>query len=241
MPNVVTTAVSTSPASFDVAFDYNPPELAHAAASAATKTLTLAMVHPESGKSVLVPGSTLTSLTVSGDVEEENGRIKMSGTFGSGYLPTYDQATPSSMTAYGSTFLYITDMDTTKTFAGASNVVVKSLSLTINNPSKYVGFQGANGDPEAIARSIPEIEVLLDGTVKVDSNTASFHKAMADGDTVTNELSDNATWASATTFGIKADFGKIIGVAENDVGSAYYDVNQKLFASTSGDVVQVIT
>ena len=107
-------------------------------------------------------------------------------------------------------------------------------------PSAWNGFQGANGDPEAISRSVPEIEVLIDGTVKVDSNTASFHKAMADGDTVATELSDNATWASATNFGVQATYGKIIGVAENDAGSAYYDVNLKCFASTSGSVIEFL-
>lgn len=240
MPLLTGTTIDTGPASHDIVYNYNPPELTHAAASAVNKTATLALIHPEAAKSIIIPGATLTSLTITGDIEEENGRFKMSGTFGSGYKPSYDQATPSSMTAYGATFLYLNQATTTTTIAGCANSVIKSLGITINNPSMRVGFQGANGDPQAIARSIPEVECLLDATIKVDANTASLHSTWDAGTTVANEVSDNATWASATNFGVKADYGKIIGVAENDSGAAYYDVSQKLFAHTSGDVIEVL-
>ena len=242
LQNIVTTAVGSSPASYDIAYNYTPPELEHGAASGITKTVTLAIVNPEAGDdhSIILPGCVLTSLSLNGDMGTENGRIKMSGTFMSGYKPTTGQAAPTGASAYGSTFYYLTTMNTTKKVAGRENVIIQSMTLNLENPASFLGYQGSNADPQAIARAIPEISVSMDATIKLDDNTADIHTDLLDGDTVATEISNHATWASATTFGIKADYGKVSSVAFNEAAAMMMDVSMKFFASTSGDVIQII-
>jgi len=240
--NIVTTAVSTSPASYDIAYNYTPPELEHNASSAITKSVTVALVNPEAGDdhSIVIPGCTLTSLSLSGDMGTENGRIKMSGTFKTGYKPSTGQAAPTSMSAYGSTFYYLTNFTSKKTVAGKADCVIQSWTLNLENPSEYLGFQGSDADPEAIARSIPEITASMDATVKLDDNSADVHTNLLAGSNVATELSNNATWASATTFGMKADNGRVTSVGFNEAAAMYLDVSVKFFASTSGDMIQLI-
>ncbi len=45
--NCMASAVGTTPASYDVAYNYTPPELLHGAASGATKTYTVQVHNPE--------------------------------------------------------------------------------------------------------------------------------------------------------------------------------------------------
>ena len=240
MPNLFAKAIGSSPAGYEVDYDWTSPTMNFGGAVGADKTLGVSLIHPEPAKSISLVGACLVTATISGDVEEDNGQIKISGTFGTGFKPVYDQTSPTTPTTYGSTKRYLSQATTTKTVAGAATAVIKSFSLTINNPAAYKGFQGANGDPEIIVRGIPELEILLDTTIKVDANTASLYSTMATDTAVATEISYNATWASATNFGFKGDKGRILSIAENDAGAGYYDISQKFFADTSGDAGELI-
>ena len=233
LPTLFGSLIGTGPAGYGHAYNWTSPDMAHDGTVGLNIGMDLTLIHPEASKSISLISGVLTTGTISGDVEEDNGQIKMSATYSTGYKPVYDQGTPTTRNVYGTTKRYITDADTTHTVAGCSNAVIKSFSLTVNNPVKYLGFQGANGDPEAAVRGLPEVEVLLDTTIKVDTNTASLHSAWATNSEVATEISDNATWGSATTFGFKGAYGRIINVTENDVGAGYYDVSQKFFAHTT--------
>ena len=64
--------------------------------------------------SMVFKGCVLTSLTVNGDIGEESGRVKMSGTFKTGMVP---DLSPSSAPTFGSTAhfnnnYFVTDFDT---------------------------------------------------------------------------------------------------------------------------------
>jgi hypothetical protein len=242
LQNIVTTAVGSSPASYDIASNYTPPELQHGAASGITKTVCVAIVNPEAGDdhSIILPGCVLTSLSLTGDMGTENGRIKMSGTFTTGYKPTTGAAAPTSAVAYGSTFYYLTTMNGAKKVAGKGQSVLQSMTLNLENPASFLGYQGDDANPQAIARAIPEISASMDATIKLDDNTADVHTNLLAGDTVETELSNNATWASATTFGIKGSYGKVTSVAFNEAAAMMVDVSVKFFAHTSGDVIQII-
>jgi len=242
LQNILTTAVGSSPASYDIAYNFTPPELEHGASSGITKTVTVAVVNPEAGDdhSIVFPGCVLTSLSLTGDMGTENGRIKMSGTFKTGYKPSTGQSAPTGASAYGSTFYYLTTMNTTKKIAGRADSVIQSMTLNLENPAEFLGYQGSDANPEGIARAIPEIIANMDATIKVDDNTADVHTDLLDGDTVATEISNHATWASATTFGIKGDYGKVTSVAFNEAAAMMMDVSVKFFAHTSGDVIQII-
>ena len=244
LENIVTTQVGSSPASYDIAYNYSPPELEHDAAitdaNNYTKTLTVQISHPEAGDdhSIFLVGCTLTSLSISGDMGTDNGRVTMSGTFKTGYKPQTGQAR-ATIDAFGSTYYYMTNFNTTKKI-GVADCVIQSVALNLENPSEYVGFQGANADPEAIVRAIPEISATLDATVKIDDNTAGLDGYFLGGTNAAIELSNHGTWSSATTFGIKADKSVLTSVAFNESAAMYCDVSAKILAHTSGDLIQII-
>jgi len=226
---------------YDLISSYTPNELEHNATSDIHKTLSVAIFSPEAGNdhSIVMAGVTLTSLTVNGDMGTENGRVKISGTFKSGYKPSVGQARPSTRD-YGTTYYYLTTMNTKKTVANKADSVLQSLSINMENPSEYLGYQGSDADPQAIARSIPELGVTIDATVKYDDNTANMHDSLLQGTTVATELSNNATFASATTFGVQASNCKITSVAFNEAAAMMLDVSMKVLAPSSGDMIRII-
>tara|TARA_R100000734_G_scaffold18837_1_gene16733 strand:+ start:5520 stop:6758 length:1239 start_codon:yes stop_codon:yes gene_type:complete len=227
---------------YDLISSYTPNELEHNATSDIHKTLSVAIFSPEAGNdhSIVMAGVTLTSLTINGDMGTENGRVKISGTFKSGYKPSVGQARPSTRD-YGTTYYYLTTMNTKKTVANKADSVLQSLSINMENPSEYLGYQGSDADPQAIARSIPELGVTIDATVKYDDNTADMHDSLLQGTTVATELSNNATFTSATTFGVQASNCKITSVAFNEAAAMMLDVSMKVLAPSSGDMIRIIT
>tara|TARA_Y100001938_G_C8087680_1_gene433025 strand:- start:264 stop:1292 length:1029 start_codon:yes stop_codon:yes gene_type:complete len=245
--NLMTQGVATSPASYDIPFNYSPPELQHNVAITSaddyTKTLTIQIANPEADDedSIFLPGCVLTSLSLSGDIGTDNGRITMSGTFKTQYKPNTGQSRVAG-TPYTSNYYYLTNFNTTKKIAGASNCVIQSMTLNLENPTEYVGFQGANADPEAIVRAIPEISANMDATIKMDDNTAGLHTSFLAGSNVATMLSNaaSASWTSATVFGIQASYGRITSVSFNESAAMYLDVSQKFLAGSSGDLIQLV-
>ena len=244
LQNITTIAVSSSPASYDVPYNYTPPELETADSSSITirDTVTVAVVSPEAGddQSIVFPGCCLTSLSLTGDMGNESGRIKMSGTFKTGHPPAYANAKPTSMTAHGSTYYYLTDFHTTRTVAGVTKCIIASWTLNLENDAVYLGFDGSTGIPQSIVRAIPELAVSQDFSLKYDDNTAGMHVIWKAGSNAAIELSNNASWASATTFGVKAANGRITSVAWSEAAAMFVDMSIKNMATTSGDVIQIV-
>ena len=242
LQNIVTTAVGSSPASYDVAYNYSPPEIQDGASASILTDVTVAVVSPEAGNdhSIVFPSCCLTSLSLTGDMGTESGRIKMSGTFKSGFAPSFGQAKPTSMTAHGATYYYLTDFNTTRTVAGVANSVIASWTLNLENDAVFAGYSGASADPESVIRGVPELGVSMDASVKYDDNTAGLHSTWKTGTTVATTLANNGTWSSASTFGVQASYGKITNVAWSESAAMFVDVSIKCMAHTSGDVIQII-
>ena len=245
LSNILTTAIDTGPAAYDADSQYLPPLLKHGRTSGTViHSITVAApVSPEGSNTVIFPGCVLQDLVIEiGGLEDRNGQAKMSGTFITQYKPSFAQGIPSSMAAYPSTFYYLTDFTTTKTFAGKSNVVIDGLTITINNPSKYEGFQGANSDPESISRGLPELSVMASAILKYDSNTADLLEDYKDGGIAASiELSNNASWASATGFGLKIPAGSINEQpALNDKTSMYIDCSVKALDNETNPMAEII-
>ena len=244
LQNITTTAGSSSPASYDVAYNYTPPELETDDSSSITirDTVTVAVVSPEAGndQSIRFPGCCLTALSLTGDMGTESGRIKMSGTFKTGYPPAYAQNIPTSMTAHGSTYYYLTDFHTTRTIAGVTDCVIASWTLNLENDAIYLGYDGATAIPQSIVRAIPELAVSQDFSLKYDDNTAGMHVIWKAGSNAAIELSNHGTWSSASTFGVKAANGRITSVSWSEAAAMFVDMSIKNMATTSGDVIQIV-
>ena len=217
---------------------YTPPELETGAASAINKTITIAVIAPATSgghRSIIFPGCVITSLSISGDMANESGRLRFTATARTGFISSFTQAAPSSPSAYGTSFYSLATLAGTakKTIAGAEDCVIQSFSLNLENPSEFLGQGDASGNPESIVRAIPEFSATLDATVKYDNQTAELPTTMKAGTTVISNLANNATFASATGFGFLSTFGKITNVAYNEANAMMYDVSVKFFADAS--------
>lgn len=246
LSNALGQAVGTSPASYDMAYDYAPTARAHGATTGTIiHTFTFAIVPPIASKAIILPGCVCSALEVTFDKATEGGRGHFTATIETAYNPLKDQATPASMAVYGATFRYLREFGTKKqiTISGgaAVDVVLNKVAYAINNNVTYTGFQGANGDPELLQRAIPAADVALMLGVKYDANTEMLWSTRRDGTSIGVEISDNATWASST-FGVKAGFCQLdadVVPSGTDAG-VFEDLSLKCLGSTSGDLIQIV-
>ena len=235
-----------------VPYNYQPDELQTGVGGDATKTLTFAVVNPttndgssDENRSIIFPGCVITSLSISGDMANESGRLRFTATARTGYLSSYDQANPnaaSAFTAYGSSYYSLATLSAgvKRTIAGAADSVIQSFSLNIENPAEFVG-QSTNGNPDAIVRAVPEASVTLDATVKYDSNTADYFSSFKAGTEVVSNVANHATIADATSFGFIGSYGRITSVAYNEANAMMLDVSTKFFASGSNPLIAITT
>ncbi len=239
--NVIAIATDSSPASVDIAYNYTPPSLVHGDTDNDNAScLTFAWLSGQADAAIILPGCVIENLNIVADESIEGGRLHYTAIVKSGYIPSYDQSDPSSMVAASSTFLYFGDMDTTRQFGG-NDVLSDYLELTINNPTFYRGSQGTDNDPEQIIRGIPRIEASGVVGVKYDAVIEPFFESYVGGTDVVLEFSNHATWASATTLGVKASYCRLNppdwGPAE---AGAWLRIPFDCMAHTSGDVIQII-
>ena len=235
-----------------VPYNYQPDELQTGVGGDATKTLTFAVVNPttndgssDENRSIIFPGCVITSLSISGDMANESGRLRFTATARTGYLSSYDQANPnaaSAFTAYGSSYYSLATLSAgvKRTIAGAADSVIQSFSLNIENPAEFVG-QSTNGNPDAIVRAVPEASVTLDATVKYDSNTADYFSSFKAGTEVVSNVANHATIADATSFGFIGSYGRITSVAYNEANAMMLDVSTKFFASAANPLIAITT
>ena len=246
---ITTTAVGSSPASYDIAGAYTPPEIQFGASvSDNLHTFTIAISHPEAGNdhSMVFKGCVLTSLSLSGSMATQSGRISMSGTFQTRSLGVYNNARPTSTNAFGSTFYNMSTFGESSNqtngvrVAGIDDCVMSDFTLNIENPSEFVGFD-SDGNPQAIARAIPEVSVTFDATIKADDNTSGLHASLVAGATnLTTELTNHATFASATTFGIKIANSVLTSVELSPQTAMFYAISTKAVTDGSADLIQII-
>tara|TARA_R100000742_G_C4279324_1_gene103588 strand:+ start:67 stop:597 length:531 start_codon:yes stop_codon:yes gene_type:complete len=173
----------------------------------------------------------------------ESGRLRFTATARTGFISSFTQAKPSSPSAYGTSFYSLATLAGTakKTIAGAEDCVIQSFSLNLENPSEFLGQGDASGNPESIVRAIPEFSATLDATVKYDNQTAELPTTMKAGTTVISNLANHATFGSATGFGFLASYGKITNVAYNEANAMMYDVSVKFGASSTNDMLTIVT
>lgn len=240
LSNALGIAVGTSPASYDMAYNYAPAAVGHDDISSITTSMTVAVISPIDGQSKMYVGCAISSLEVMWDGATEGGRGRFNATIETRYRPAEEQNTPGSMVAYGSTYSYLREFKAVKSIGG-SDVVLNKLGYTIENPVTYSGFQGASGNPETMQRAIPSANIKLVAGVKYDANTAGLWDDRRAGTTLACEFSNNATWASST-FGIKASYCKLdseVSPSGTDAG-VFQDLSLVATASTSGDIIQIV-
>ena len=241
--NCMGVAVSTSPASYDIAYNFTTVECKIGDEDTnSTGALTVAIVSPEEGYSEVYPGCFVDTLKMSADAGSDGGRFKMEVTLktrsnADHSVPVTDPTFANSDVPYV-TYRTLWDL-ATKCSVGGADVVMNKFEISLNSQVKFYGC-GTNGAPQTIGRGFPEFICSGLFGIKYDVNSAGLVQSQYAEADVAVEISNHATWASAT-FGVKGSYGQIsdnFDVGEVEAG-AFIDVPLKFLASTSGDVLQV--
>ena len=130
--------------------------------------------YPAAGEGIKVAGVVCSDLTISGDVNANNGLLSISGNYFSGFSNPLSTSTVLEQTFDGTwvdaetTYYNVLDMDT-RTLDVEGNAtqtfILKSFNFNITNGINRVGFD-TNGNAEAYA--FPEYAVTGDLTIKYD-------------------------------------------------------------------------
>lgn len=206
-----------------------------ATSGTAVNSLTVALISPKANETRFFSACQVTNLTVRHDAATEGGRGHCSVTIETRMRPRDGQSDPSTL-AFGTAYTYLRDFAAKKSIGGV-DVVLNKLEYTIENPATWQGQEATNGDPEMVTRSIPEIKFSVLAGVKYDANTATFWESRRAGTIMAVEISNNATWASAT-IGLQASYMKLLDVpmADTDAG-VFQDIALQATAGTSQNLV----
>jgi hypothetical protein len=186
-----------------------------------------------------VAGCVITSLTITGDPNEDGGRMKFDAswtsrtpvTIGAGYSTTVSTF-PSGI--YSTNYCFLGDYSD-HVQIGDADVLLKSLSLSIENPVVFAGFGGSavDGAPQTYIRSVPEMIITANPVVKYDANVDSLWEAVrgsaegAQTETLTSpafEMADHATPASGS---------RAISITDGTVTEMAWDEGDYLGVSVS--------
>ena len=234
---------------YEILNNYDPDGVLYGATTNhANNTLTFTVVidNPVSpadstSRSMIFPGCFLTSLTINGDIGEESGRVKMSGTFKTGkVLDLTPTSGESNVPTFGNTAhfddnYFMSDFSTT-TVAGVSECVMKSFSLTLENDVQFMGHD-ANGNYQVAQRALPEVIATVDSVVKYDAKTADlingFNSQSLAGESGHVDI-DLQMAAGTNKIGIDIDHTMLTDVSFSEEEAMFLSVSQKAIADATG-------
>tara|TARA_A100001011_G_scaffold322101_1_gene343328 strand:+ start:203 stop:1210 length:1008 start_codon:yes stop_codon:yes gene_type:complete len=228
-------------ASLHIPASYDPSELkvGDAGGDSGTSTFSVLLNVPESSNSMMFTGCVLTSLTLNGDIGEESGRIKMSGTFKTGKKPSFTDNNNPSDTSHFNTNYFVTDYEGTnaaQVIAGVTSPIMKSFSCTLENDAQFMGFD-SSGNYQIIARALPEAIVNFESVVKYDSDTDGLVATFEQQSTST--VANTLTAKDGATRNIDFSIPKAIitDVSFSEEEAMFLSVSTRAVAGTSGNLV----
>jgi len=234
----------------EAAYDPTDIKVGDTTANADTGTFSVLVQSPEANNSMLFTGCVLTSLTLNGDIAEESGRIKMSGTFKTGMIPSFTSNLAPTSTAHFNTNYFTTDYaddavtaDADIVIAGVTSPILKSFSCVIENDAQFMGFD-QNGNYQIIARALPEVAVTFDAVLKYDADTdglvASF-ESQDGSSTVVNTLTAKTDVSGDVPRNIDLSIPKAIltDVSFSEEEAMFLSVSTKAVAGTSGNLIGI--
>lgn len=234
----------------EAAYDPTDIKVGDTTANADTGTFSVLVQSPEANNSMLFTGCVLTSLTLNGDIAEESGRIKMSGTFKTGMIPSFTSNLAPTSTAHFNTNYFTTDYaddavttDADIVIAGVTSPILKSFSCVVENDAQFMGFD-QNGNYQIIARALPEVAVTFDAVLKYDADTdglvASF-ESQDGSSTVVNTLTAKTDVSGDVPRNIDLSIPKAIltDVSFSEEEAMFLSVSTKAVAGTSGNLIGI--
>lgn len=210
-----------------------------------TKTFAVVVITPEAAQQQYFKGCVLTSLTISGDIGEESGRLKISGTFKSGHVPALDDTSivpTHDRTSFNNNY-FITDYATGEVGAvttpfGLTDPVLKSFSLVIENDAIFTGYD-SSGNFQQIHRAIPEVSVTFDAVLKYDGTSDNLIQSFETQSTSTVATTLTAATASTRNIGISIPKSILTDVSFSEEDAMFLSVSSKAVAGTSGNLLSI--
>ena len=224
-------------------------------------TLSVAFVSPSSGAGYKFAACVVTSLTIDADMDSAAGRLNFSATFQTAFQPTKANMTAPSSDAAGATKIFLSDLTTKNigltdyNLAGDDDAdidpIIKTFSFSVDNPTQFLGMHGTNGNPQLIAKGLPEIGITIAATVKYDNETDNIIEAHRDsgGDShmqfnigdiafTSNAFADTTSTAK---FGVGINRAKLVSaeVTSDDVAMVSFEA--KALDDGTNSVVEVVT
>ena len=206
-PNALGIAESTNTYTVDGTSNTNT-SFEHNATSALNKTVCFGYKRAGSEDDGLkIAGAVITSLTITGDPNEDGGRMKFDLSYISrtpkAIASTFDTS-PATMGSYSSNYVFLGDYSNHCKIDN-QDVLLKSFSMTIENPVVFGGFGGnaTDGAPQTYIRSVPEMSITVNPVVKYDTNVDQLWEDLrgsGDGtqaETLTSpafQMADHATY-----------------------------------------------
>jgi len=136
---------------YTTAGDFTPAT--YASASANANLFTLVVADPIAANARTLHSCMLTNLNFTWDIAGDGGRLRVGGTFYSGYKPTIGaHGLTISEIATTSSFQPVFTAQPTKT-VGGNDVVIRSMELSMGYPGSRHGFNGVDGGAEVYSRS----------------------------------------------------------------------------------------
>ena len=247
LPMLLSNITTDASSAYEIAFNYAGIDLSYGdSVSDNTKTFAVVVVTPEAAQQMYFKGCFLTSLTISGDVGEEAGRLKISGTFKSGCIPALNDTSivPTHDRASFNTNYFMTDYgdsgstNAVTTIAGISDPVMKSFSLTIENDVVMSGYD-TSGNFQQMHRGIPEVAVTFDAVVKYDGDTDNLIQTF--GEQSTSTVANTLTAEDGVTRNVDISLPTCIitDVSFSVEDAMFLSVSSKAVAGTSGNIVSI--
>ena len=207
--------------------------------------LSIIVSSPLSNSDLAFKDCVVTSLSLSGDIGTEGGRVKFSVTFQTGTLAEdLSDASINPDTAFGADENYFISSWSNVAFRkmyGVDDLVLSTFSLTLENPATFSGLSSSGY--ETIARA-GEFSAALDVSAKYDVNTepliASFNNQTQQGATAAQESKLNHQDALADgSFGIVMAKSVLTNVAFSEADVMMLDISVKAVGDGSNALVEV--
>jgi hypothetical protein len=121
------------------------------------------------------------------------GRFNYSATFQTQSAPAKGEQSGliAASTAIGSNFLYLSLLDDKnidiKDYSGSTDQdditpLFKTFNMAVDCPTQFLGSTGANGEPEAWGKALPELSITYGGSIKYDNETDNMIESFRDPD-----------------------------------------------------------
>tara|TARA_R110002050_G_scaffold239715_2_gene375845 strand:+ start:292 stop:1290 length:999 start_codon:yes stop_codon:yes gene_type:complete len=241
--NLLANITGDTASEFQVAYNHTGADMKIGTTSVSdfSKTMTVVIESPATDQDLIFAGCVCTSLSFSGDMGTEGGRIKYSATFKTRSVPELSAASLNAATLYSAGTQRDMTSWTITTLGDIEDTIMSNFTLNLEHDATFHGFD-TSGNPEVIARS-SEFSCTLDAQIvyNVDSEAmiAKYESGAAFTTSGAINCSNHATIGSVSHFGFHIDTACLTSCAFSEGDVMMLDTSWKGLALATGHLVEI--